>query len=213
MTRLGILGGTFDPIHIGHLDVAEAARRALGLDRVLLMPANLPPHRARPQASAPHRFALAALAIAGREGLALLDLEMLSDEPSFTSTTLDRLEARGLDTRGVFLISGADAFREIASWKDYPALLDRCHFVVVSRPACPAGSLRAALPDLAGRMIDAPAAVGDSPRIVLVDAPTAAVSSTEIRRKVLAGESIEGLVPGLVAAYIRTHRLYRGEGE
>lgn len=210
MSRVGILGGTFDPIHRGHLDVAEAAAAALHLDRVLLMPANVPPHRAMPRASAPHRFAMAALAIASRDRFAMLDLEMLSDQPSYTVSTLDRLAARGVDTRALFLITGADAFRDIATWKDYPALLERSHFVVVSRPAYEASSLRAHLPDLAARMIEPPRA-GEMlarPSIILVDAPTAPVSSTEIRRRAAGGESVAGLVPDLVAKYIRTHHLY-----
>lgn len=212
MSRLGILGGTFDPIHIGHLDVAEAAIRALHLDRVLLMPANVPPHRASPQASAPHRFAMAALAIAGRDRLALLDLEMLSDEPSYTSATLDRLAARGLDTRKLFLITGADAFRDIATWKDYPALLDRAHFVVVSRPDRAASSLRDVLPDLAGRMMQPPFSTEalERPHVLLVDAPTSPVSSTEVRRRITRREPLAGLVPDLVAEYIATHDLYQG---
>ena len=180
MSRLGLLGGTFDPIHVGHLDVAEAAARALALDRVLVMPANVPPHRPVPHASAPHRFAMCALAIAGRASLAMLDVEMQSSEPSFTSATLDRLAARGVDTRELFVITGADAFRDIRSWRDYPALLDCCHFVVVSRPDCAASSLRGALPELADRMVGPlQLKAGDAPRIVLVDAPTASVSSTE----------------------------------
>ena len=211
MSRLGILGGTFDPIHIGHLDVAEAALRALDLDRVLLMPANVPPHRAPPQASAPHRFAMAALATTGRERLALLDLEMLSNEASFTSATLDRLAARGVQTTRLFLITGADACREIATCKDYPALLDRCHFVVVSRPEIAASSLRHLLPDLAARMLEPPCGSSlDQPRILLVDAPTSPVSSTDVRRRAARGESLAGLVPDLVAEYIEKHDLYRG---
>ena len=209
--RLGLLGGTFDPIHAGHLDVAAAALQALALDGVLLMPANVPPHRSAPQASAPHRFAMCALAIADRERLALLDVELLSKETSFTSASLDRLAAHGVDTRGLFLIAGGDAFREIETWKDFPALLDRCHFVVVSRPATPASSLRAALPGLSDRMVD-PARdlpVGGPARIVLVDAPTAPVSSTDVRRRLTAGESIAGLVPDPVARYIARHGLYQ----
>ena len=211
MSRLGILGGTFDPIHVGHLDVAEAALRALSLDRVLLMPANVPPHRASPQASAPHRFAMAALATSGRERLALLDLEMLSNAPSFTSATLDRLAARGIETTHLFLITGADAFHDIATWKDYPALLDRCHFAVVSRPERAASSLRQSLPDLAARMIQAPCdgPALDRPRIVLIDAPTAPVSSTEVRRRAARGAPLAGFVPDLVADYIAKHDLYR----
>jgi nicotinate-nucleotide adenylyltransferase len=211
MSRLGVFGGTFDPIHQGHLDVANAAADALGLDGVLFMPANVPPHRTAPHASAPHRFAMAALAVLADDRFALLDLEMLSNEPSFTVATLDRLASNGLDTRALFLITGADAFRDIGTWKDYPALLDRCHFVVVSRPACGVDSLRTTLPELSARMISAPSDSGSltQPRIVLVDAPTAPVSSTEIRRRVAGGESIAGLVPAAVARHIRKHRLYR----
>lgn len=208
--RVGVLGGTFDPIHLGHLDVADAAARALHLERIWIMPASVPPHRAPPQASAPHRFAMAALAIQGRPTLAMLDLEMVADRPSYTSATLDRLAARGVDTRDLFFITGADAFRDIGSWKDFPALLDRCHFVVVSRPACAAPALRTHLPALASRMIEPPRDRGQlaPPSIILIDAPTAPVSSTEIRRRAAAGDSLAACVPDLVAAYIRTHHLY-----
>jgi nicotinate-nucleotide adenylyltransferase len=210
MSRIGIFGGTFDPVHVGHLDVARAALRAVELDRVLLMPANVPPHRSSPHASAPHRFAMCALAIAGHDRLGLLDDEMLSSEPSYTSSTLARLEARGMNTRELFLITGADAFRDIGSWKDYPAILDRCHFVVISRLGQTASSLRETLPSLAGRMRPASPRVaqGDKLSVVLVDSPTAPVSSTEIRRRAAGGTSLAGLVPDLVAEYIRKHELY-----
>jgi nicotinate-nucleotide adenylyltransferase len=205
--RIGLLGGTFDPIHLGHLDVAEAARTALALDRVMLIPANVPPHRASPRASAAHRFAMAALAIQDRSALTVSDLEMLSDEPSYTATTLDRLSRRGFDTRTLFLITGADAFLEIATWKTYPQLLDRCQFAVVSRPGTPASSLRAALPDLAGRMLTPPAEA-TPPAIFLIDAPTAPISSTVVRRRAADHQSIHGLVPAAVAAHIERHELY-----
>jgi nicotinate-nucleotide adenylyltransferase len=210
MSRIGVLGGTFDPVHVGHLDLAEAAARALQLDRVVLMPAHVPPHRARPVASGPHRFAMCALAIAGRGWLSMLDIDMRSNEPAFTSATLDRLAANGMDLRSLFLITGADAFREIPSWMHYPAILDRCHFVVVSRPGVSATSLRALLPELADRMIDPSSRLDakSAPSIVLVDAPTASVSSTDLRRRLAAGEAIDGLVPDLVAQHIRKHDLY-----
>lgn len=208
--RLGFLGGTFDPIHIGHLDVAEAARQALGLDRVMLVPANVPPHRAAPHASAAHRFAMVALAIQDHQALTVSDLEMLSDEPAYTSATLDRLSARGFDVGALFLITGADAFRDIATWKHYPQILDRCQFAVVSRPGTPAASIRTSLPELATRMIDAPGSwdVGSRPHIVLIDAPTASVSSTDVRHRAAAGQSIHSLVPAAVAAHIQRHELY-----
>ncbi len=206
--RHGILGGTFDPVHHGHLDVATAARRALALDEVELVPAGVPPHRGTPRAAIGHRLAMARLAVADVDGLTVSDLESEGTGPSYTSSTLDRLSKRGMDLGAVFLVTGADAFREIATWKDYPGLLERCHFVAVSRPGCPASSLPAALPDLAPRMRTAPGQIPARPGIFLVHADTAAVSSTEVRRRVAAGEPIDGLVPAAVARYIRNHGLY-----
>jgi nicotinate-nucleotide adenylyltransferase len=206
--RTGVFGGTFDPIHVGHLDVALAARRALGLDRVQIMPARVPPHRSQPAASPAHRFAMAALAVHGQAGLAVSDFEMEAEGPSYTSATLDRLAARGIDPAGLFFITGADAFRDIATWKDYPGILDRTHFVVVSRPGCAAPTLRHLLPDLARRMIDAPREIPARPGIFLVDAPTAPVSSTAVRDRLAHGQSIDGLVPAAVRTYIETQDLY-----
>lgn len=208
MTRVGLLGGTFDPIHLGHLDVAETARRALGLTRVWLVPSKIPPHRRAPVASAAHRFAMAALAAQTREYLAVSDVEMDDALPSYTSATLDRLAARGVDTRSLCFVTGADAFSEIATWKHYPELLDRCHFVAVSRPGFRAPDLRIALPTLAGRMHEAPCELPSAPSILLVDAPTAPVSSTDVRRRLHRGESVDGLVPPPVAAYIARQGLY-----
>lgn len=209
MTRLGVLGGTFDPIHHGHLDVANAARRALDLAPVLVVPSHIPPHRRAPWASAAHRFAMAALAIEGCPELQVSAMEMEDSAPSYTATTIARLTSRGVAGRDLFFITGADAFRDIGSWMDYPALLDRCHFVVVSRPGHPVGALSALLPDLAPRMHEAPGEIPESPSILLVGAQTAAVSSTEIRDRIRNGESIEGMVPGPVSDYIREHGLYR----
>ena len=212
MTRIGVFGGTFDPIHLGHLDVAEAAQRALQLDQVLIVPARVPPHRQRPRASAAHRFAMAAIAVSGRAGLAVSDLEMEASGPSYTAATLDRLVAQGVDMSAVFFVTGADAFREIETWMHYPRILDRCHFVAVSRPGSPAPTLRVALPSLADRMIDTPGATAVRPSIFLIDAPTAPVSSTEVRHRVETGAPIDGLVPAAVAAHIAAHRLYVSSG-
>jgi nicotinate-nucleotide adenylyltransferase len=207
--RRGLLGGTFDPIHAGHLDLARAARRALRLDQVVLLPSSVPPHRSPPRASAPHRFAMAALAIQDDDGLVLSDVELQAGGPSFTADTLDRLARFGWDVRQLAFILGADAFRDIESWKDYPSFLDRCHFVVVSRPGLPASALREALPGLRERMRDPSAGLGGPPVIVLVDAETAPVSSTDVRERLASGRTIEGLVPPAVAAYIARHGLYR----
>jgi len=210
-SREGWLGGTFDPIHVGHLDVARAARRALDLDRVWLLPSNVPPHRATPHASSADRMAMTTLATDGEPGLAASDLEIRQDGPSYTSATLERLAAQGLAATEIFFVTGADAFRDIPTWKNFPALLNNCHFVVISRPGCRATGLRQALPALADRMIDAGGAGVDTshPSIFLVDADTAPVSSTDVRRRVALRAPIEGMVPAAVATYIEDRGLYR----
>jgi nicotinate-nucleotide adenylyltransferase len=209
--KIGILGGTFDPVHNGHLDVAHAATRALGLDELWLTPCRVPSHRSMPHASAAHRFAMTALAAASFPHVLLSDLEMTSEAPSYTVDTLDRLAGRGVNMRQVFLITGADAFADIRTWRAFPALLDRCHFAVVSRPGHPAGALREQLPELSSRMVTMPAALPGHAAILLIDAPTAPVSSTDVRRRVAAGESTMGMVPGPVFEYISKHRLYSAE--
>jgi nicotinate-nucleotide adenylyltransferase len=217
--RIGILGGTFDPFHLGHLAVARAARAALALDEVRIVPAAVPPHRRPPHASAPHRFAMVALGIVEEAGLVADDIELGDDEPSFTAVTLERLHALGFSPGQLFFITGADAFAEIATWRDYPRLLDGAHFVVVARQGRLASSLPEVLPDLAARMRPAPAGAEGTvtasthPVIFLVDAATPGVSSTEIRRRASAGESLEGLVPSLVAGHIARHRLYRSASD
>ena len=154
--RVGLLGGTFDPIHAGHLDVAEAARRALELDEVRLIPARVPPHRsAGALASADDRLAMVRLAIEGCAHLVASDLELRAPGPSYTSATLRELGRQGWRPTQLFFITGADAFAEIATWRDYPAVLDLAHFAVVSRPGLPVASLPDRLPALAARMVEA----------------------------------------------------------
>ena len=212
--RIGVLGGTFDPIHYGHLDAAEAAQHALALDTVLLVPSRVPPHRtAAPQVSEFHRFAMVALAAADHERLLSSDIELMSASPSYTSVTLERLSQAGTAPSNLFFITGADAFTEIASWHDYPAVLGRSHFIVVSRPGCLALALRERLPDLSSRMRQpaeesvAPGA-DTAPAIWLVDVQTRNISSSSLRRQLSAGHPVDGLVPAAVSMYIARHGLY-----
>jgi nicotinate-nucleotide adenylyltransferase len=213
----GILGGTFDPIHLGHLAVARTVGDALGLGRTLLVPARVPPHRFRPGVSIYHRFAMVALAALTDASLAASDLELDSSEPSYTSVLLDRLAAQGVAASQMVFITGADAFAEIASWRNYPALLDQCHFAVVSRPGRSAEHVPDAFAALAPRF--SPIAAGTPrtaphpelaapPRIFLIEAETPDVSSTEIRARVRTGGPLDDLVPASVAEYIRRHALY-----
>lgn len=209
VARRGWLGGTFDPIHEGHLDVARAACTALGLSGVTLVPANIPPHRAQPVASTEDRVAMTKLA-ASEAWLDVSTIEIEAHGPSYTATTMDRLEQSGTDLRTLVVVTGADAFAGILTWHRAEELVGRVTFAVVSRPGHPAPALRAALPTLAPRMCTASDwAIRTGPGIVLVDAPTSPVSSTMVRAAVAAGHSLSGLVPAPVASYIAAHGLYR----
>ena len=208
MTPIGILGGTFDPIHDGHLAVAAAARTALGLETVQLAPARVPPHRTGPLVSIYHRFAMVALAAESDASLMACDLGLDSTEPSYTGSLLDAFERAGYTASQMVFIIGADAFADIATWRYYPAILDRCHFAVVSRPGLSVTALPARLPALAGRFSEPAAGWPGSARIFLIDSPTPDVSSTEIRARARTGASLEGLVPPPVARYVRRHGLY-----
>lgn len=208
---IGILGGTFDPIHCGHLAAATAARDAFGLSRVLVMPSHVPPHRpVQPSASPFHRFAMAALAVTGVPRVEACDDELRADGPSYTATSLERLQRRGFAASQMFFITGADAFADIATWKRYPDVLELAHFVVVSRPGYDIDSLASRLPDLRERMRPAAAPARTDGRTLIFLLPTATpdVSSTRVRERLRQGESIAGLVPPLVDAYIHQHRLY-----
>lgn len=213
----GILGGTFDPIHLGHLAVARAAERALGIGRILLVPARVPPHRERPTVSIYHRFAMVALAALTSESLVVSDLDLDSHEPSYTSVLLDRFLGRGVKPSQMVFITGADAFAEIASWHHYPAILDQCHFAVVSRPGIRTERLRTSLDILASRFVHVARdardegphpALASAPRVFLIEAETPDVSSTEIRTRVRSGGPLGDLMPVPVAEYVRRHALY-----
>jgi len=211
--RLGILGGTLDPVHVGHVETALAARDALGLDRILLLPSRVPPHRpAQPVASPFHRFAMAALAVNGIDGLEASDAELTAPGTSYTADTLDRFHISGLAASQIFFILGADAFAEIETWNRYPQVIDLANFVVVSRPGYDTAQLTDRLPALASRFTRAgepsPNASAHT-RIYLVSAATPDVSSTDIRRRLRASAPITGLVTNAVEQHIRQHLLYR----
>lgn len=210
--RLGILGGTFDPIHLGHLDAGDAACAALSLDAILLIPAHDPPHRPiDPLASAYHRFALVSLAIEGRDAYRVSDMELIRQGPSYTADTLRSLHAEGWRASQLFFILGSDAFAEIAAWYGFPSFLDLAHFVVIARPGTTIERAAARTPQLRARMCGAPhgESFGDGPtRIFLVEAQTHDVSSSAIRERLGAARPIDDLVPAPVARHILKHHLY-----
>jgi nicotinate-nucleotide adenylyltransferase len=199
---LGVLGGTFDPIHNGHIAAAAAAQAALSLDSISLIPSHVPPHRHDPvRATSEQRFEMARLAAAEHPGWSASRIELDREGPSYTFDTLTELRRSGTQN---FFIIGADAFAEIDTWSRYPAVLDLANFVVVSRPGITLDSLRGRVPSAFNPRISS------DTRVILVEADTPDVSSTDIRRRVRAGDSLTGLVPDSVARYIASHRLYTG---
>jgi nicotinate-nucleotide adenylyltransferase len=209
--RLGLLGGTFDPIHFGHLDAADAARRALSLDQVLLIPSYDPPHRpADPLASVFHRFALVTLAIQGNDAFRVADMELTRNGPSYTVDTLRDVARLGWQPSQIFFILGSDAFAEIATWREFPAVLDTANFIVIARPGTALDAAAARTPALRGRLRspgqETSGAAGTS--IFLVEARTRDVSSSTIRARLAARQPIDDLVPAAVARHIAAHHLY-----
>jgi nicotinate-nucleotide adenylyltransferase len=232
---LGVLGGTFDPLHNGHLAAATAAQQHLEIDSVVLVPSRIPPHRQDPVgAGAEHRYEMARLAAAERPGWSTSRVEIDREGPSYTYDTLVELRRDSSirltpsakatvvekpDTTAsstqFFFILGADAFAEIATWFRYPAVLDLANFVVVSRPGITLDSLRERVPSAFDRQPPCPPSslrdLGrEETRVILVESNTPDISSTDIRRRVRAGLPLSGLVPDTVAEYIRAHRLYVG---
>jgi len=209
--RLGIVGGTFDPIHWGHLDAAAAATDALALTDVVFVPSHVPPHRPEgPRASAFHRFAMAALATQSLTYAGVSDVELARSGPSYSADTLAAFHTDGWHASQIYFIIGADAFAEIATWRAYPALLEMCHFVVISRDRTAADVVIARNRQAQDRLsTPASCAAATSTTVIPLAADTRPVSSTMVRARIAAGVDITGLVPQPVATYIARHALYR----
>ena len=209
--RLGILGGTLDPVHFGHLDAAEAARHALRLDEVWFVPSYDPPHRPlEPLASPFHRFAMVSLVAADHPTYRASDLELRRGGPSYTVDTLQELHGQGWRPAQLFFIIGADAFADVASWRAYPTVLDAANFVVIARAGTAAGPVTSHAPELAAKT----AAAGTTPAnpaatwIFPVESRTRDVSSSLIRQRLGRDESIADLVPAPVERHIMAYGLY-----
>lgn len=201
--RTGILGGTFDPVHLGHLAVAEEVREALGLETVLFVPAGAPPHKLGAAISdARHRVAMVELAIADNPAFRLSRAEVERPGPSWTVVTLATLAGEATAAGRSFdpwLILSVEALLGLETWREPGHVLGLCRLAVVPRAGTPEDGrawLGARFPEAAAR-----AAFLERPRL--------RVSGTEIRARVAAGRSIRYLVPAAVEAYIREHALYR----
>lgn len=200
MKRLGILGGTFDPIHCGHLVIAEEARVRLALDAVCFIPAGQPPHkRGLPVSPAADRLAMVRLAITGNSAFSVSTMEIEREGPSYTVETLAAMRREvGVDCT-LFFIVGGDALPDLLTWRDPERLLELAMLVVVSRPQAPTVNLAQLSRQLPGLVT----------RLTQVAGPQFAVSGTEIRQRVSQGLPIRYQVPEAVWHYITERRLYR----
>ena len=200
--REGILGGSFDPIHSGHLHVAEECRRRLALDRVLFVPASVPPHkRDVPLTDARHRFEMVSLAVARVPAFEVSDAELARTGPSYMVDTVSAELARLGEGAEIFFLMGADQALEIHTWHNVEELARLCTLVAVPRP-------NFSLDDLDQLESSLPADVVQQLKAAALDIPPVDISSSEIRRRVRERTSISKLVPPAVEEYIRTHQLY-----
>ncbi len=197
--RLGILGGTFNPPHLGHLICAQEAQLELSLERVVLVPTRIPPHKSVVQEpGVEHRLALCRAAVRGDERLAVSDLEVGRDGPSYTVDTLEELKRQDPDNE-LFFIVGGDVAAGLPDWRAPERVLELATLAVAGRRGTPRAAVQGALDRLPG---------GERSRFFKM--PRIGVSSTCIRERVRAGAPIRYLVPPAVSAYIHEHGLYGG---
>lgn len=197
--KIGILGGTFDPVHNGHIKVAEAVKAQLDLVKVVFVPAGQPWLKSdNPVSPAKHRVEMVRLAVAGYPGFELSMLEINRPGPSYTVDTIKEFRDKPGTGIELFFILGQDSLSQLPRWKEPNRIIELCYLVAVPRPGCKRPDLKEL-----GRLIP-----GLSSRLILLDKPEIDVSATQIRRRVAEGLSISHLVPAPVAEYIKQKKLY-----
>ena len=212
---IGILGGTFDPIHFGHLRLAQEIGEKLKLDHVRFIPTGTPPHRGVPQVSAVHRLAMVKLAVEGNLLFAVDDRETKRAGPGYMVDTLSVLRAEFGANRPLTLLLGADAFLELATWSRWHELFNLAHLVVAHRPGFPVDTWQDRMPqplarEYASRTMQQPLAVHLAPAggVVVIAIAALDISATMVRDCMRARASPRYLLPDAVLDYIQTNRLY-----
>ncbi len=198
MRRIGLMGGTFDPIHLGHLAAAEAARAGFGLEKVIFVPAGDPPHKTGVSTPGQARLEMVQGAVAQKEYFEVSDFEIRKPGKSYTIDTVTYFHRQLGEDAELFFITGSDAILEILTWRDVPRLMQYCRFIAVARPGY-AG--------LRQKILALPQYVHS--RVKALEVPGLHISSTQVRSRVQSGQSIRELVPENVASYIFQHGLYQ----
>ena len=222
MERIGIFGGTFDPIHLGHLHAARDVKKGCALDRLILVPAAIPPHKRRSDIATPaQRLEMVELAVSAFPGFEVSPIEIHRQGPSYTIDTVTALLEEGIHEKNLFLIMGIDAFQEIETWKSYRELLRRIAVIVISRPtpADPSSAMLCRFVEAtlhrhiseAYRFHVAQSAFvhPDFQSIHICPVDPMDISSTEIRGCLREGRSVRGMIPSRVEEYINSRELYR----
>lgn len=198
--NVAIMGGTFDPIHVGHLIAAETVRTVYGFDRIIFMPTGNPPHKYNINVtSSEHRYMMATLATVTNPYFMVSSMEIDREGYTYTVDTIRELEAMLGEGVGVYFIAGSDSILEIETWKDAPKLLTICKFIAVTRPGYDRRVLDNKIEELKKKY--------DS-NISTIEVPGFDVSATDIRKRIASKRSIKYLVPGNVEEYIIKNKLY-----
>lgn len=212
---IALLGGTFDPIHYGHLRLAEELAEALDIEQVRFIPAGRPPHRGQPRAEARHRLEMARLAIAGNPRFVLDEREYHRASPSYSVDTLSDLRAELPAATPLVLFMGADAFLGLTTWYEWRRLFELAHVAVAHRPGFSAAAWEDALPDplrrlLSTHRLEQPSDLPDKPagRIFLHGITQLDISASRIRDRALRGMSLRYLLPDAVIDYLNENQLY-----
>lgn len=212
---VGLLGGTFDPIHFGHLRLAEEMGELLGLGEVRILPAGYPPHRGQPRVAARHRLAMVRLAVAGNPRFVLDERELHKASPSYSVETLEVLRQELPASTPLILFMGADAFMGLTTWHRWQELVDLAHLAVAHRPGFSSAMWEDSLPDplrrmLATRRCEQASDLSDKPAgLIYLHAITQLdISASQIRERVLRGKSLRYLLPDSVIDYINENHLY-----
>ena len=215
MSPIGIFGGTFDPIHFGHLRLAQEVADSLRLAEVRFVPSGMPPHRAMPGASAAHRLEMVGLAVSGNPLFTVDARESTSTSPGYTVDTLTALRAELGAAQSLVLLLGADAFLDLAAWKQWRRLFDLAHIAVAYRPGFPVDTWQSQMPpalaaEYEARLMHQPFAVHIAPAggVVVVPIAELAISATMIREATRRGGNVRYLLPDKIYQYIQIHRLY-----
>jgi nicotinate-nucleotide adenylyltransferase len=203
--NIGVFGGTFDPVHYGHLLVAEQAAEKAGLDSILFMPSGIPPHKPLHTVSpAIHRFSMVNEAVAGNAGFSVSRVEI--DRPGLTYTidTLRELSASFDNSSSIRMIIGADVLDELETWRDFQEVSRLCGFVAITRPGIPKERFISQAERLSAKY---------GMHVCLIETPLMGISSSDIRKRVFEGLSIRYMTPETVIRYIEEHRLYKQHTE